>query len=84
METNHENSLLSVSSKYPKVQVFQVRVKETKKKAVVCSLGINKVFPDILNLSLSVHCHNVDSNFPITFAPFTLTCALYFDIQLQI
>jgi len=32
METNHENSLLSVSSKYPEVQVFKVREKETKKK----------------------------------------------------
>lgn len=83
MKTNAENSLLSVFSKYPEVQVFQVREKETKKTAV-CSLGINKVFPNILYLSLSIHCRNVDSNFPLHFAPFTLTCALYFDIQLQI
>jgi hypothetical protein len=32
METNHENSLLSVSNMYPEVQVFQVREKETRKK----------------------------------------------------
>ena len=70
METNHENSLLSVSNMYPEVQVFQVREKETrKKKTGGCSLGISKVFPNILNLSLSIHCHNVDSNFPLHLLP---------------
>jgi len=36
---------------------FRLGKKKPKKKIVVCSLGINKVFPNILNLSLSIHCH---------------------------